>query len=183
MTEPVLPYNGASSGPSASSDAMAYADTHGITAKAQQDALIALRALGAEGMTVAEFRDLSGIHHGRASGALSVLHLAGHIAMLEEKRLRCHVYVLSDYVNDRPTVEHKSNRNLVRVTTVIVPDDATLRAERIRGLKATTVLLTRTRAKTRKEAIDALRHLVQGLENNDPAMIRVWENTGVNEDS
>lgn len=47
-----------------------------------------------------------GLHHGAASGALSVLHKTGHIARLAETRTRCKVYVLPQYVLDRPTEPH-----------------------------------------------------------------------------
>jgi hypothetical protein len=46
------------------------------------------------------------MHHGQASGALSVLHKEGRIARLTERRNRCAVYVLPEYVQGRETSPH-----------------------------------------------------------------------------
>jgi hypothetical protein len=55
------------------------------------------------GVTVAKMRENTGLHHGQASSALSVLHKEGRIARLTERRDRCAVYVLPEYVNGRET--------------------------------------------------------------------------------
>lgn len=43
------------------------------------------------------------LHHGTASGTLSILHRAGKIARLTETRNGARVYVLPEHVADRPT--------------------------------------------------------------------------------
>ena len=56
----------------------------------------------AEGMTVKELRVRTGWHHGAASGVLSTMHRDGRIARLRTKRERCSVYVLPEFIEDRP---------------------------------------------------------------------------------
>lgn len=58
------------------------------------------------GLTVWELREIANLHHGQASSVLSTLHKAGLIARLTERRNRCHVYVLNEYVGDRETQAH-----------------------------------------------------------------------------
>jgi hypothetical protein len=58
------------------------------------------------GLTVADIREWTGWHHGQASSALSVLHKEGKIARLTERRDRCAVYVLPEYVDGRETAPH-----------------------------------------------------------------------------
>lgn len=59
---------------------------------------------GRRGVTVSEVVDDErvAVHHGSASGALSNLHKTGRIVRLDETRARCHVYVLDQWVEDRP---------------------------------------------------------------------------------
>jgi predicted nucleic acid-binding Zn ribbon protein len=45
------------------------------------------------GLTWKEFSEITGLHHGTASGVLSVLHKTGRIARLKETRNGCKVYV------------------------------------------------------------------------------------------
>lgn len=66
------------------------------------------------GMTVAELRRKHPEHHhGTLSGALSHLHREGTLAMLTEKRERCHVYVYDNgqesYIAGRETKPHGRN--------------------------------------------------------------------------
>lgn len=108
---PELPYAGTSGASEASREARVWLDQHGITAASQRGVWAAVRAAREVGATVAELRDgpvehptLGPVglgHHGRVSGALAVLHLRGHLAMLAEKRQKCHVYVLPEHVGDR----------------------------------------------------------------------------------
>lgn len=110
-TFPVLPYAGTSGAPEASRDARVWLDQHGITAASQRAVWAAVQAAGPVGAAVAELRDgptphptlglLQLGHHGKVSGALAVLNLAGHLAMLGEQRLKCHVYVLPEHVGER----------------------------------------------------------------------------------
>jgi hypothetical protein len=124
---PVRSYAGHSTGPSSSSEAMAYADAHSITAKVQRTVLNSLAERGKRGMTVSDFRHIyPNLHHGQVSSALSALHLRGHIAMLEEKRNRCHVYVLNTYVNSRNTVARRTNRPKTKIVVEETSETFTL---------------------------------------------------------
>ena len=77
----------------------------GTASQRQQYVLRRLGVRGERGTTVKELREQTGMHHGSASGVLSVLHKTGRIACLDEKRDRCHVYVLPENVGDRTTRE------------------------------------------------------------------------------
>jgi hypothetical protein len=97
MTQPVLPYNGKSghvSDSDTSTDRAIHEDATGITAKRQ---LLVLDYVAKRGSTGATWRDVAddlGLHHGQASGVLSVLHGAGRIFVWKaSKRLNCQVYV------------------------------------------------------------------------------------------
>lgn len=57
------------------------------------------------GLTYQELGDLFGWHHGQSSGVLSVLHKERRIARLQDRRNRCHIYVLPEYVDGRETRE------------------------------------------------------------------------------
>ena len=63
------------------------------------------------------------LHHGRVSGALSVLHKVGKLARLTETRDKCKVYVLPEYVNGRPTephgVVHKADKETVAAAALV----------------------------------------------------------------
>jgi hypothetical protein len=79
-------------------------DINGVTARTQQKVLSRVVSSQGEGRTIAEIRDLlPEHHHGALSGALTNLHRAGKVARLAEKRGRCKVYVLPEYVEGRPT--------------------------------------------------------------------------------
>jgi DNA-binding transcriptional regulator GbsR (MarR family) len=65
---------------------------------------------GPYGMTWAELAEVTGLHHGQVSGALSKLHEMGRLFQRRDTRNGCHPYVHSDYrhefddneVNDEP---------------------------------------------------------------------------------
>lgn len=78
------------------------------TAARQVSTVTILRHAEERGITVKELREMRGWHHGQASGVLSVLDQAGVLARLTEKRNSCAVYVLAEYVLDRPTSPHGS---------------------------------------------------------------------------
>lgn len=110
MSEPVfplLPYNGTSGhqGAPTSEAAARYLDLNGITAASQRGVWALVTARQRYGATVKEIRDWAPHlgHHGRVSGALSVLHKTGHLARLVEKREHCAVYVLPGFVDGRQT--------------------------------------------------------------------------------
>lgn len=62
----------------------------------------AARRAGCNGVTVAELRDIMHLHHGSASSVLSTLHDQGRLTMLDERRNRCHVYVVPEHAGGRP---------------------------------------------------------------------------------
>lgn len=103
-----LPYAGTSgwSGTDTSEERARDADESGTTGKRQRRVLAVLEIPQEYGITVTELRGITGWHHGTASGTLSVLHKAGRIARLTDKRERCHVYVLPEYVDGRETQSH-----------------------------------------------------------------------------
>jgi hypothetical protein len=109
-----FPYAGTSgyaAGSDTSEDRARADDEAGTTTERQRRVLSALAAAWTTGLTWAELANLTGWHHGQASGALSTLHRSGLVAMLTERRQRSHVYVLPTYVGDRPTQPHGSNRH------------------------------------------------------------------------
>jgi len=67
----------------------------------QAQALNLLGQRQVTGITWKEFSEITGLHHGTASGVLSVLHKAGRIARLKETRKGCKVYVDLRCINGR----------------------------------------------------------------------------------
>jgi hypothetical protein len=102
-----LPYNNTEgyAGSETSEDAARQAVISGTASKRQRFILILAGRAKERGITVAELRDTT-LHHGRVSGALSVLHKTGKLARLTEVRGKCKVYCLPQYVNGRPTEPH-----------------------------------------------------------------------------
>lgn len=105
MSAQILPYNGTSgwSGSQASKERQMFLDETGETGKRQQAVLNELKALGSYGATWREIAGVLNLHHGQASGVLSVLHGAGLISRLEQKRNRCSIYVANNFVGGRKT--------------------------------------------------------------------------------
>jgi DNA-binding MarR family transcriptional regulator len=100
------------SGSEASHDRAIEERDNGTVTERQKWVLGYLMVFGSHGLTVQEVREESGWHHGQASSTLSVLHKEGRIARLKERRNRCHVYVLPQYVNDREVQPHgRKKRN------------------------------------------------------------------------
>lgn len=101
---PEAPYNGTSgwSGSSTSEERALREDSDGTTGKRQIAALTYLASRGTYGATWKELADTLKLHHGSASGVLSVLHLTERVARLKETRNRCKVYVLPEFVDNRP---------------------------------------------------------------------------------
>lgn len=100
-----LPYNGTSgwSGTDTSKDRAITADTTGETSKRQQQVIEHLYKAHKDGLTWRGLSNLTGWHHGQASGVLSVLHKEGRIARLVKRRDRCRIYVHLDHVGGRET--------------------------------------------------------------------------------
>lgn len=82
----------------------------GKSAGRQRITLQNLRHIRATGLTWRELAAVEGWHHGQASGVLSVLHKEGRIACLHARRDNCSIYVLPQYVEGRPTVEHRGTQ-------------------------------------------------------------------------
>jgi len=95
LNQPELPYSGTSghSGTDTSKVRALNADRSGKTALRQAQALNILSQRRLLGMTWKELSEITGLHHGTASGVLSVLHKTGRIARLKESRNGCKVYV------------------------------------------------------------------------------------------
>ena len=89
---PVRPYTqgGQPSAGHSGTDTSAAAEP--IRAESQKQVLAYLQQQGEWGATVAEVREATGLHHGMASGALSVLDKRGFVVMTTRKRGRCRIY-------------------------------------------------------------------------------------------
>lgn len=75
-----------------------------------QSAIVSeLTRVGESGLIVSELRSLTGKHHGMVSGALTVLHKAGIVARLQQKRNRSSVYVMSSEVGARSVIAPKND--------------------------------------------------------------------------
>ena len=108
---PELPYDQTSghSGTDTSKARAVEADRSGKTAQRQAQAIDLLNKNYERGLTWKEFSFITGLHHGTASGVLSVLHKTGRIARLKESRNGCKVYVGLSWVQNR--VVEKQGRN------------------------------------------------------------------------
>jgi cyanate lyase len=106
-----LPYGGPSNpnsgyaGSDTSRERAEREDSDGTTSFRQQQVTEYLIEQRERGGTWADVADALGLHHGAASGVLSVLHKTGHIARLAHKRGRSKVYVMPEFVNERATEE------------------------------------------------------------------------------
>lgn len=110
-----LPYAGTSgySGTDTSEKRARTEDTMGITGKRQKETLSFLSEQHEFGATWKEIATQLGLHHGSASGVLSVLHLTGRIARLSDSRNHCKIYVLPEYVAGRKTEVHRGKKSAV----------------------------------------------------------------------
>lgn len=109
---PLLPYAGTSGhgGNGPSLERALREDADGTTTMRQGVALSYLRQVGEWGATWKEFGDEFGYHAGQSSGVLSVLHKEGRIVRLKNRRDRCSVYVMPEFVQGRETSPHGSHR-------------------------------------------------------------------------
>jgi hypothetical protein len=113
--QPVLPYAGSSgwSGSDTSHERADRDDTTGVTGRRQRQTVALLHEVGETGLTWRELADILDVHHGAASGALSVLHKDGRIARLSHRRGGSKVYVLPEYVAGRVTERPGHNKRTV----------------------------------------------------------------------
>ena len=141
---PVLPYAGTSghSGSDTSEERARRQDSDGTTARRQYETIAYLNRMSVYGATWKDLASQMGLHHGQASGVLSTLHKAGLVARLQERRDRCAIYVLPEWVDGRPTDEYR--RNVTR--TEIREQLATIEE-----------LLDERRYREAREFVDALR--------------------------
>ena len=104
---PLTPYAGTSGwrGTEASKDRVITEDNNGTTSHRQKQTLLDLESAGFDGLTWKELGDLHGWHAGQSSGCLSVLHLLDIVVRLKERRNRCSIYVLPEFVGGRETSE------------------------------------------------------------------------------
>lgn len=104
---PVTPYAGESgwAGSETSHERARDEDADGTTSE-RQAKVLALLTSAVNGYTWRELAEVTGWHHGQASGALSMLHKEGRVARLTARRDRCQVYVLPEHVNGRETAAH-----------------------------------------------------------------------------
>jgi predicted transcriptional regulator len=78
----------------------------------QQKALALLKQAGGQGLTWKELSEQTGMHHGTASGVLSVLHKSGAIIRTRTISNGCKVYMdisFADQVKHEPYVEKKKS--------------------------------------------------------------------------
>lgn len=103
MIEPELPYAGSSgwSGTDTSRERAERMDSTGKTAKNQELVLALLELQDFRGVTWKDLSSWYDWHHGTASGVLSALHKADKIVRLLDRRDRCRIYVLPEYVRGR----------------------------------------------------------------------------------
>lgn len=110
LEQPILPYAGTSgwSGSETSRQRALTQDRDGTTGKRQRETLRLLQQYGGAGLTWQQLSEMTGWHHGTASGALSVLHKAGKIARLKNvRRNRCAVYVALEALDGRENAQPK----------------------------------------------------------------------------
>jgi hypothetical protein len=124
LFSPALPYAGTEgfAGSETSRERAFKEALDGTASKRQRFILILAERAKDKGITVAELRDQT-LHHGRVSGALSVLHKAGKLSRLTEVRGKCKVYVMPQYVNDRPTephgVVHRADKDTLKAAALV----------------------------------------------------------------
>jgi hypothetical protein len=114
-TQPYVPYNGTAgwSGTDTSQERAMYNLRTGKEYNNQQKALALLKQYSKYGLTWKELSEKTGMHHGTASGVLSVLHKSGVIIRGKGLvRNRCKLYFdisLADEVRNEPYIEKKKS--------------------------------------------------------------------------
>ena len=140
---PVLPYGNTSgwSGSETSRDRAERADRSGATSLRQAQTEWLVHRAGIDGLTWRDLSEETGWHHGTASGALSVLHKAGKISRLSERRDKCQIYVTPENVLGRPTSDYTPNVSARILREVLTEIEQDLLADRrwdaIRRIRAT----------------------------------------------
>jgi DNA-binding transcriptional ArsR family regulator len=126
--DPTRPYQGSSghSGSDTSRERAERRDGDGTTGKAAVRMFSEVALRGGYGLTCHEAQQRLGIGHGSASWALSVLHKAGKIARLEDRRVGQHVYVTPAHVNGRPLSPYRRQQSRVVLRERIATLEASL---------------------------------------------------------
>lgn len=111
-SQPYVPYGGTAgwSGTDTSKERALINLRTGEEYNNQQKTLALIKSAGKLGFTWKELSDYTGMHHGTASGVLSVLHKSGAILRTTKVRDRCKVYMdisFTDTVKHEPYVEKK----------------------------------------------------------------------------
>lgn len=111
MSDTSLPYNNTQGyAGTDTSEERARRDARDGTANERQRWVLGrLNLRGHAGLTVVDLRNDTGWHHGVASSVLTALHKDKKISRLVERRDRCKVYVLPDYVDYREESPYKPN--------------------------------------------------------------------------
>jgi hypothetical protein len=106
---PLTPYAGTSgwSGSDTSRERAIEQDRNGTTGLRQSQTLLHVRHQAERGLTWKELSEITNWHHGSSSGALSVLHKAGVLVRLTERRNRCAIYVSPEFRNNREIAKIK----------------------------------------------------------------------------
>lgn len=112
-----LPYDGTEgySGSETSKERAKREAESGTASKRQKQILDYLKECRSAGAIWSEVGAEIGVGHGTSSGTLSVLHKAGKVARLAQRRHRCEVYVLPEFVNGRETRPHNPNKKGIPV--------------------------------------------------------------------
>ena len=106
MSNTYVPYNGTAgwSGTETSKDRALYNLRTGKEYNNQQKALALLKEARANGLTWKELSEQTGMHHGTASGVLSVLHKSYAILRSAKIRNGCKIYYSIEYSD---TIAHE----------------------------------------------------------------------------
>lgn len=112
--QPFVPYNGTAgwSGTDTSEERALYNLRTGEEYNNQQKTLALIKSSKHLGFTWKELSDYTGMHHGTASGVLSVLHKSGAILRTTKVRNGCKVYMdisFTDTVKHEPYVSKKKS--------------------------------------------------------------------------
>ncbi len=89
-----------------------------------------LRRNGTYGATWVDLAEEFRWHHGTASACLSVLHKAGVVNRLKEKRDGSSLYVLTEHTNERETIAHRPNASARLLVSILRDIETDLREGR-----------------------------------------------------
>lgn len=131
MTEPLTPYAGTSGwkGSEASYARVMLEDSNGTTSLRQRVALKRVWDQEFRGLTWKDLSEIENLHAGQSSGVLSVLHKAGLIVRLKQRRDRCSIYVAPPFVKEREISArnfNSSKEELGREILALIQQDKSL---------------------------------------------------------